>query len=257
MLKLKKIYTSLYKSLIKLPQNPQHPKRPKLASTKTCGQHNVHRNHCPPFPPKTEKEKTIGTHLHNLLQNVWESFTEMLQKKNQTEKCVKLITALSNGCLKSSNLVWKCALDMGKLSMCTTTTNMHYNKDCVEFFSLFNLMFGSSAINVLRGTAHFGTLVNVTNQRGLYDPTEGNYNFPIPSINTLRKVSCGYPSNIGIGLIEHSLDMAQEKAENGDQFVISFDGKMVAQGCKNECNGDVNLWGREKPNLDGTINKLC
>ena len=117
-------------------------------------------------------------------------------------------------------------------------------------------MFGSSAINVLRGTAHFGTLVDVTNQRGLYDPTEGNYNFLISSINTLHKVACGYPSDIGIGLIQHSLDMAQEQSENGDQFVISFDGKVVAQGCKNECNGDVNLWGREKPNLDGTIRKL-
>ena len=187
---------------------------------------------------------------------MWESFAETLQKNNQTEKCVKLITALSNGCLKSSNLAWKCALDMGQLCMCTITTNMRYDKDCVEFFSLFNLMFGSSAINILRGTAHFGTLVDVTNQRGLYDPTEGNYNFPIPSINTLRKVACGYPSNIGVGLIEHSLDMVQEQAENGDQFVISFDGKMVAQGCKNECDGNVNLWGREKPNLDGTIRKL-
>ena len=206
---------------------------------------------------QTEKEKIIGTQLHNLLQNVWESFAETLQKNNQTEKCVKLITALSNGCLKSTNLAWKCTLDMGQLCMCTTTTNMHYDKDCVDFFSLFNLMFGSSTINILRGTAHFGTLVDVTNQRGLYDPTEGNYNFPIPSINTLRKVACGYPSNIGVGLIEHSLDMAQEQAENGDQFVISFDGKMVAQGCKNECDGNVNLWGREKPNLDGTIRKLC
>ena len=203
-----------------------------------------------------EEEETIGTHLHNSLQDVWELFAQTLEKNNQKEKFAKLITALGNGFLKASNLAWKCALDMGQLSMCTTTTNMRYDKDCVEFFSLFNLMFGSSAINVLRGTAHFGTLVDVTNQRGLYDPTEGNYNFPIPSINTLRKVACGYPSNIGVGLIEHSLDMAQEQSENGGQFVISFDGKMVAQGCKNECDGDVNLWGREKPNLDGTIKKL-
>ena len=65
--------------------------------------------------------------------------------------------------------ITKCALDIGQLSMCTTTTNMRYDKDCVEFFSLFNLMFGSSAINILRGTAHFGTLVDVMNQRGLYD----------------------------------------------------------------------------------------
>ena len=30
----------------------------------------------------------------------------------------------------------------------------------------------------------------------------------------------------------------------------------MAQGCKNKCDGDVNLWGREKPNLQSTISKL-
>ena len=54
---------------------------------------------------QTEKETTIGTHLHNLLQDMWECFAETLQKNNQTQKFVKLITALSNGFLKSSNVV--------------------------------------------------------------------------------------------------------------------------------------------------------
>ena len=50
--------------------------------------------------------------------------------------------------------------------------------------------------------------------------------------------------------------MAQEQAQRGAQFVIGFDGKMVAQGCKGESNGDVNLWGREKPSIAASFRNL-
>ena len=80
---------------------------------------------------------------------------------------------------------------MGYLSQCTSTTTMRYDPECVEFFSLYNLMFGSSAINVLRGTVHFGAIVQDTSEKGHFAPSTGNYNFPIPSINTLRKISSG------------------------------------------------------------------
>ena len=59
---------------------------------------------------QTEKETTIGTHLHNLLQDMWEMFRRNASKEQPTQKFVKLITALSNGFLKSSNVVWTCAL---------------------------------------------------------------------------------------------------------------------------------------------------
>ena len=42
--------------------------------------------------------------------------------------------------------------------------------------------------------------------------------------------------------------MFQETAQNNRrQFVISFDGKLVAQGSKGDRKGDVDLWGIEKP----------
>ena len=41
------------------PQHPQHQKHPKLASTKSCSQRNVHRNHSPPFPPKLKRKKQL------------------------------------------------------------------------------------------------------------------------------------------------------------------------------------------------------
>ena len=184
------------------------------------------------------------------------SFEAALKNNGQLDKFNKLVQALGSGKLSPTNLAWKCALDMGTLAMCSTTTNMHYDNDCVEFFSLFNLMFGASAINVLRGTAHFGSLVDKTSARGKYNPVLGSYNFPIPSVNTLKKVSSGYPSDVGVGFVGQSLDMAQEQAKSGQQFILSFDGKMVAQGCKRDCDGDVNLWGREKPTIASTLENL-
>ena len=169
---------------------------------------------------------------------------------------MKLLEAPGSGKLSPTNLAWKCALDMGTLAMCTSTTNMRYDKDCVEFFALFNLMFGASAINVLRRTAHFGCLVDNTSVKGKYDPVLGNYNFSIPSVNTLKKVSLGYPSDVGVGFINQNIDMAEEQAQNSHQFILSFDGKMVAQGCKRDCDGDVNLWGREKPTIVSTLENL-
>ena len=57
--------------------------------------------------------------------------------------------------------------------------------------------------------------------------------------------------------MEHSLDLVERKAREGAQFVLSFDGKLIAPGCKDECTGDSNLWGKEgPPNLKQSINIL-
>ena len=206
-----------------------------------------------PFPEgEIENDSSISIFSRSQLL----SFEEAITRSGQFDKCTKLIEAVGSGKLSPANLAWKCALDMGTLAMCASTTNMHYDKDCVEFFALFNLMFGASAINVLQGTAHFGCLVENTSDKGKYDPVSGNYNFPIPSVNTLKKVSTGYPSDVSVGFINQSIDMAEEQAQKGQQFILSFDGKMVAQGCKRECDGDVNLWGREKPTIASTLENL-
>ena len=134
---------------------------------------------------------------------------------------------------------------------------MKYDPDCVEFFSLFALMFGSSTVDVLRGPANFSQVITEKTRRGLYDPQQGIFNFTIPSITTLKKVSSGYPKNIPVGLVEHSLCIAQEQAkEYGAQFVLGFDSKLVAAGCKGENEGDINLWGRERPSLTETVKQL-
>ena len=160
--------------------------------------------------PLPTTEITPGERLIKNLQmnKIWEKFAEKLWKKNQSDPFIKLITALATKKLLFNNLSWKCTLDTGKLSLCKSTTRMKYDPDCGEFFSLFALMFGSSTVDMLRGPANFSQVIIEKTCRGLYDPQQGTFNFTIPSITTLKKVSSGYPKNIPVGLVEHSLCIA-------------------------------------------------
>ena len=66
-----------------------------------------------------------------------------------------------------------------------------------------------------------------------------------------------YSKSAQPGLIDTMLDMFQEKAKDGKQFVLSFDGMKVSRGCKGIYDGDVNLWGIESsPNVRSALINL-
>ena len=82
-------------------------------------------------------------------------FVTVIREHDQTDAVQKLVSSIAQCKLKCSNLSWKCTLDMAKLVLCKTTTNMTCDPECAEFFSLFALMFGTSAVDVLHGLGHF------------------------------------------------------------------------------------------------------
>ena len=63
----------------------------------------------------------------------------------------------------------------------------------------------------------------------------------------LKKLNIGFPSEIPVGFVEQSLALAEEQGRCGSQFILSFDGKLVAPGCKGERTGDSDMWGVEGP----------
>ena len=128
-----------------------------------------------------------------------------------------------------------------------STTQMRWHKDIVDFFSIIYILFGASAINVLCGPMHFSDLVMENVEKGKFSPANAKINIPVPSINTLRNVSTGYLKEIPCGLVEHTLDIMEIAALKGSQYILSFDGKLVAKGFKGETYGDIDLWGIEKP----------
>ena len=141
------------------------------------------------------------------------------------------------------NICWLLNLHLSRLTSLTSTTAMRLDMEIVEFFSIVYLLFGASAVNVLRGPMHFSEVVMENIERGKFDPRSAKINLPIPSIRTLRSLSTGYPKEIPVGLVELTLSMAEECSKKGAQYILSFDGKMVARGLKGECFGDIDLWG--------------
>ena len=146
---------------------------------------------------------------------------------------------------------------MGTSLSCTYTTNMEYNREWLEFCQVLYHMFGAGVINVLRGRGHFSQVACEKMKKGKYDPVLGEFNFPIPSIPTLKKLAISFPSKIPVGFVEQSPELAKSKACEGGQFVLSFDGKLIVPGCKGDCTDDSSLWGKEgPPNLDQAVKML-
>ena len=177
---------------------------------RSCG---IQTEKVPKKKSKTKKN-TCGELLKNRLlhQCKFELFAEKLYENEQTEKFVKCICSLASGKLPFMNMAWKSFLDMGTLISCTSTTNMEYDKEWLEFCQVLYHMFGGGVINALRGRGHFSQVACERTKRGKYDPVHGEFNFPIPSIPTLKKLDIGFPTEIPVGFVEHSLVLAQKKS---------------------------------------------
>ena len=81
--------------------------------------------------------------------------------------------------------------------------------------------------NVLRRPTHFSDVVTHSCEKGQYDPSSSRINFSIPSLAAIKKNKMHYSKLAQPGLIDATLDMFEEKAKEGKQFVISFDGMKV------------------------------
>ena len=187
----------------------------------------------------------------------FDKFVSILKEHEQIDKFVKTVNAIASGDLHVTNLCWKAALDMGTLFSCKSTTQMEYDKEWLEFCQVIYHMFGGGVINMLRGRGHFSQVMANRAQKGKFPPSSGEYNFPIPSVPTLKKLNIGFPSKIPVGFVEQSLQLAQERAKTGCEYVLSFDSKLISPGCKGESNGDSNMWGFEgPPNLSQSVKIL-
>ena len=147
-----------------------------------------------------------------------------------------------------NNIAWQPVLHLGQYAACSSTTGMWYNDEYVELLALLNMLYGSSVLNILWGPAHFGAVISGECGKGHFNPSFSQCNFPVPGHNIIQKRCEGYSKKIDPGIINSSLDICEELSKiHGKQFNILFNGMVIAQGSKGISNGDVNLWGMEKP----------
>ena len=190
------------------------------------------------------------------IQDLPKSFQEMIQNGNlnilcnilsqyhQLQDFENLLWNISCGKINPNNICWLLNIHLERLTSVSSTTQMQWNQEIVEFFSIAYILFGASAINVLHGPMHFSNLVMENVDRGKFNRATAKINLPIPSVTTLRSMSTSFPKEIPVGLVQHSLEIAEKcSREKNMQYVLSFNGKMVTCGFKGEAFGDIDLWG--------------
>ena len=156
-------------------------------------------------------------------EKFWESFANYLESQGQARDFVHLANCLKSGAISPQNLSWLSALHMGRYSACESTCSMQYDKIILEFYQLYYLLFWSCSLNVLRVPSHFRNVVTGTTEKSKYNPSASKINF------VLKRMKTGYPKKVNPGLVEDILDIFEDKACKGKQFVLSFNGMKVSR----------------------------
>ena len=95
-----------------------------------------------------------------------QAFCSVIEKNGQLGDFAHLIKSIAKGNVSPDNICWLLNLHLGKLMSLDSTTQMRWHKDVVEFFPVIYILFGASAINVLRGPMHFSDIVVENAEKG-------------------------------------------------------------------------------------------
>ena len=96
---------------------------------------------------------------------------------------------------------------------------MKYDKEWLEYCQVIYHMFSAGVINALWGRGHFSHVTSDKTMKGKYNPVEGEFNFPIPSIPTLKKLDIGFPSEIKVGFVEQRFRHRRKKSSRGQRTI--------------------------------------
>ena len=164
-----------------------------------------------------------------------DSLCQFLSRTDQLRDFLNLTKGLLEETVDPNNMAWKAVLHLGRYAACSSITGMCYDNEYVEFLALLNMLHGSSVLNILRGPAHFGTVISGECDKEQFNPSTSKCNFPIPSHNVIQNTCrCeGYSKKIDPGIIKSSLDICEDLSmKHGKQFNLSFDRMLMAQGSK-------------------------
>ena len=110
----------------------------------------------PPSSPTTNLP-LMFQQLHS--EGILEQLSQVLFCQGQTKDFSNLLRNIATGKIAPQNICWLLNLHLARLTSVETTTLMRWDETVIEFFSVVYILFGASAINVLRGPMNFSELV--------------------------------------------------------------------------------------------------
>ena len=126
-------------------------------------------------------------------------------------------------------------LDTVNFYSCENASGMRYRKETMLYWIFGWLMFHGKWLRFNRGIKFSGSCLETDSNRGFYSPDSGKtcINFAVPSdqvIQNYANVNLRLPSNLQPGVIKDLLKAIPDAVKEKEQFVLSFDGKMLRTG---------------------------
>ena len=180
--------------------------------------------------------------LHNLI--------EKLDEKKLTEDFLFAIRGMSSGYIPIDTIPHLAFLDSVRFKRFKKSFNMTYSKKMKKFWHCFYKVGGGPALRLLSGPKGTGD--------NNLDTASCSINFAVPSLKTIKQVDNVTNKIINPGIFHDVLDNIAESTSNRNkEFILSFDGKSVGPGLREDTSGDVDLWDFEmEPNLNNARERL-
>ena len=180
--------------------------------------------------------------LTNLIKN--------LDKHRLTKDFVYSIQKMAGGDHPVDSIPHLSHLESIRFKRIKDSQRMYYSSKMKRFWHCWYKVGGGPPIHLLSGPRGTG--------ENNYNPSSALINFAVPSQLTLHRLSktshTAIPPSIFHPILERISDSLDESPKG---FILSFDGKSVGPGLKEECEGDVDLWNFEaKPNLNDEKERL-
>ena len=126
---------------------------------------------------------------------------------------------------------------------------MQYSSKMKCFWHCLYKLVGGPSLRLLSGPRGTG--------EQNFDTSFCNINFTVPSITTLRHVQSNEQTNSSWNIQFSPGQNPRNEFQQRKEFILSFDGKSIGTGLKDDSLGDVNLWNFETdPNLQESRERL-
>ena len=165
---------------------------------------------------------------------------EILDQHNLSKDFINLHKSLLDGTISPTDQPILSALDYVRFKNLKDTRSMTYSKESRDFWMCVHKLLGGPCLRLFSGPKGSG--------EGNYDPKICRINFAVPSLSTILRQSTDTPKQMMPSIftdVIHDMMLMNQVTEN--EYILSYDGKGVAQGFRGPNFGDISLWGLEGP----------
>ena len=163
-----------------------------------------------------------------------------LEMHSLNQDFTNLVTCLANGSINPTDQPVLSALDFACFRNLKDTQNMTYSQQSMDFWLCILKLLGGPSLRLFSGPKGSGETS--------YDPNMCKINFAVPSLSTLLRQNTDIPKQIMPSVFTDIIEnICLKQNLSSNEYILSHDGKGVAQGFRGPNFRDISLWGLEGP----------